>query len=428
MLDAGVHPRKEGPESVPAFHMARGRDIDAILVTHCHLDHLGALPIALAHFPHASVFMSEASSVLAPVMLHHTVKVMHRMQSEGAPISPLYTHDHVDTVSHVFQGMKTDRTFPIFNLDKWTTELTARFYDAGHILGAAGIWVESLQGTVFYTGDTSAHDQEIIPGAVYPKHPVDVLIMETTLGASPSAEERTRKGEEHQFARAIQTVIDRDGSVLIPAFSLGRTQEMLALLHRLREKEHIPDVDIYTAGFGGSISHLYDRTARYTRRRDPSLRLRSLDVLPLPPGNITRGPHLRHPSIILVSSGMMAPGTMSYRLAETMLTSERHGIFFVGYVDPDMPGYRVLTAEKGQSLQLSPNAPEISVRCQIQRFHFSAHSNRHHLLNLVSRLTPRLVILVHGERGAAGWMRETIKMHNPNTDVVIAEKGTEIEF
>lgn len=428
ILDAGMHPRREGLAGIPNFQSIKDLDVDAIFLSHCHLDHLGALPAALSHFPQASVLMSEASAILAPVMLQHTANVMRRQHlDENGPV-PLYTRDDIDLISYVFQGIRSEHDFPVFNLEKWANDLTVRFYDAGHILGASGILLESKDGTVFYTGDTCAHDQEIIPGAVYPEKPVDVLILEATLGADPTAEEKSRQGEEKRFAKAIYDVIDKQGSVLIPAFSLGRTQEMLALLHRLREQNHIPDVEIYSAGFGEVISKFYDQTLRYTRRKDPELRMENLDIRPLPRGDIRKGPHLGKPSIILVSSGMMAQHTMSYRLAEVMLSDPRHGIFFVGYIAPDMPGYQVRTAQQGQMLQLGLTSPEVQVQCNIERFHFSAHSHRQDLLSVVEKLRPKRVILVHGEIGAAGWLRETIKMNFPKTDVTIAQQGVTIEY
>jgi len=260
---------------------------------------------------------------------------------------------------------------------------------------------------------------------------VDVLITEATLGADPDAEKRKRLQEERQLSRAVKEVIQGEGSILIPAFSLGRTQEMLALLHRLRDRGYIPNVEIYSAGFGSTISALYDRTAKYTRRRAPDFRMAHLDILPLPSGNIARGPHLSAPSIILVSSGMMTPGTMSYKLANAMLEDPHHGIFFVGYVSPEMPGFQILNSKPGDTLQLDPEGPEnaeLTVRCRIEKFHFSAHSHRRHLLEMVERLNPKTVILVHGERGAVGWMRETIRGKFPGTEVVIAERGTQISL
>jgi predicted metal-dependent RNase len=125
---------------------------------------------------------------------------------------------------------------------------------------------------------------------------------------------------------------------------------------------------------------------------------------------------------------MMAQHTMSYRLAEVMLSDPRHGIFFVGYIAPDMPGYQVRTAQQGQMLQLGLTSPEVQVQCNIERFHFSAHSHRQDLLSVVEKLRPKRVILVHGEIGAAGWLRETIKMNFPKTDVTIAQQGVTIEY
>lgn len=428
LLDAGIHPRKEGIDSMPNYQAAREHDVDAIFISHCHLDHLGSLPGALSHFPQASVLMSEASAALAPTMLQHTASVMKRQHRDESGPVPLYTHDDIDLISYVFQGVRPEHDFPVFNLEKWANDLTVRFYDAGHILGASGIWLESKDRTVFYSGDTCAQDQEIIPGAVYPDKPVDLLILEATLGADPSAEETSRQSEEKRFSKAIYDVIDNQGSVLIPAFSLGRTQEMLALLHRLREQGHIPDVEIYSAGFGEVISKFYDRTLRYTRRKNADLRLQDLDIRPLPRGDVRKGPHLQKPSIILVSSGMMAPHTMSYRLAEVMLPDPRHGIFFVGYTAPDMPGFQVRNAQKGHHLQLGPTSPEVQVQCHIDRFQFSAHSHRQHLLKVVDQLRPKHVILVHGEVGAAGWLREMIKRDFPKTDVTIAEQGVSIQY
>ncbi len=337
-------------------------------------------------------------------MLGHTVKVMERLRIEaGIEDYPLYTLEDVDAVSYVFQGVRTDRAFPIYSTLRGGADLQARLYDAGHILGAVGIWLQGNGQTVFYTSDTCIQDQEIIPGAVYPDR-VDILICECTLGANERAEHLTRDVEIGRFATSINKVLDWDGTVLIPAFSLGRTQEMLALLHRLRASGDIRDVEIYSAGFGSQISRIYDRTTERSRRHRDEVWLAHLDIRRLPPGDVTRGRHMKEPSILVVSSGMMAEHTMSYRIAEKMLPYDHHGIFFVGYCDPSMPGHRVATAEKGQVLQMTEGGRSIPVACHIDRFHFSAHSHRRDLLELIKRLAPRTLLLVHGARlQPTGW-------------------------
>jgi len=427
LLDAGVHPRREGHESLPNYDLIKDVDIEAILVSHCHLDHLGSLPVALRYFPYARVLMTDASASLAPVLLEHTVRVMERIRDEeGISEYPLYSKTDIEAMTYVFQGFHTDRSYPIYSeVADGGEDFQVRFYDAGHILGAAGIFLETPSGNVFYTGDTTAHDQEIIPKAEYPEERVDVLISECTLGADPSAENRTRRQEKERFAEAVTDVINRGGSVLIPAFSLGRTQEMLAMTHAMREKGAIPDVDIYTAGFGEVLSQVYDRTARHSRRMDEDLRIRELDIRPLP-RDVTRGPHLKRPSIIITSSGMMAEHTMTFRMAEKMLPYDHHAIFFVGYIDPAMPGHRVLNARKGQIIRMTDAGRTIPVACNIDRFHFSAHSNRQQLMQMIEKLEPKHTLLVHGELKAAQWFESEIRQRALKTEVIIPEEQKEI--
>lgn len=427
MLDAGIHPREEGLRNLPRFDRAPVDLLDAFLLSHCHLDHLGALPVALRRFSHARVLMTAASSLLAPVMLHHSARLMERLMIEGRAPRPTFTADDVDMISWIFQGMRCEAPFPIDSLDGSGVTLEAELYEAGHILGAAGIHLSGPSGSLFYTGDTSLHDQEILPGARYPEGPVDVLISECTLGADEEAEHRSRSGEIVRFASAVDQVLTGGGSVLVPVFSLGRSQEMLALLHRLREQGHIPDVEIYTAGFGNVVASLYDRTTKDTRRLDPDLRLTDLDVRPLP-RPLDRGPHLRFPSVIVVSSGMMAQDTLSYRLAEVMLPRPRHGVFFVGYVDPDMPGHRVLTAEPRERITLAPGTQPVDAKARIERFHFTAHSHRHHLMEVVDRLRPETVVLVHGGPEAADWVQQQIEASHPRTRVVRPGLGEPLDL
>jgi Cft2 family RNA processing exonuclease len=428
LLDAGVHPRYDGLESLPDYERIRDVDLEAILVSHCHLDHLGSLPVALSYFPYARVFMSDAGAALAPVMLSHTVKVMERLRVEaGIDEYPLYTLDDIDAMSYVFQGMRTDRTFPIYSTLRGGTDLEARLYDAGHILGAAGVWLRGNGQTIFYTSDTCAHDQEIIPGAVYPDQ-VDILICECTLAADEKAEHLTRESEIRRFASSINSVLDKDGCVLIPAFSLGRTQEMLTLLHQLRASGEIRGVEIYSAGFGSKISSIYDRTSERSRRHEGDTWLAHLDIQRVPHGDVTKGRYLKEPSIVLVSSGMMAEHTMSFKLAEKMLPYDHHGIFFVGYCDPRMPGHKVASAEKGQVVRMTEEGRSIPVACDIDRFHFSAHSNRQELLALVKQLKPSTLVLVHGDRSAADWMESEVLAWDPTMRILQPERGEEIEL
>ena len=141
LLDAGLHPRLPGLSGLPEFDRAADREVDAILITHCHADHLGALPAAISAFPRARVLMSTASAALAPVMLRHSADIMAREASAGAPHPPIYTPDSVDLLAYIFQGLDPGRSF--FVPGDPYGGVTVTPCDAGHILGAVGFLIET---------------------------------------------------------------------------------------------------------------------------------------------------------------------------------------------------------------------------------------------------------------------------------------------
>jgi len=110
LMDAGIHPKREGRSALPLFDLVRGKELDAIAISHCHHDHVGSLPIALRHFPMAHVLMSELSYFLVERVLHNSVNVMKRQRDEcGIKEYPLFSHDEVDEIEPLFQGFKYNR-------------------------------------------------------------------------------------------------------------------------------------------------------------------------------------------------------------------------------------------------------------------------------------------------------------------------------
>src|SRR5215212_9450743 len=226
LLDAGIHPKREGRESLPLYGHIK-EEVDAIAISHCHHDHVGSLPVALRHFPRANVLMTELSYFLVERVLHNSVNVMKRQRDElGIKEYPLYSHDEVDEIAPLFQGFKYNRQV------EWTAgpssnsgfAPTLEFYDAGHALGSAGIMVRGQKETLFYTGDVCFHDQTLLKGARFEDVHADVLIMETTRGNHTVAPGFTREREIERLSQSIQRVLKAKGSVLIPTFALGRTQ------------------------------------------------------------------------------------------------------------------------------------------------------------------------------------------------------------
>ena len=250
LLDAGMHPKREGRDSLPLFDLVKGQEVDAIAISHCHHDHVGSLPVALRHFPKAHVLMTELSYFLVERVLHNSVNVMTRQRDElGIQEYPLYTHDEVDDIAPVFQGFKYNREVEWAAFHKARAGFlspTLEFYDAGHALGSAGIMVRGQKETLFYTGDVCFHDQTILKAARFEDVQADVLIMETTRGNRAAAQGFTREpGNRAPDAGHPRRSCKRKGCVLIPTFALGRTQEILALLALLMREgklERQPDL------------------------------------------------------------------------------------------------------------------------------------------------------------------------------------------
>ncbi len=428
LLDAGIHPKKYGLESLPQIEVVRDKKIDAILISHCHIDHLGALPVILKYFPTPRVFMTLPSLPISMRMLHNTVTVMERIKEEkGIEEYPFYTHEDIDLAAPLFHPIDYETPFGIpGNHGRGNSPVEVEFLDAGHILGSSGILIRSSEGKVFYTGDTCRHDQTVIKGAIYPKETVETLILENTLCASVDAERKRRGGEILRLAAEIRKVAARGGSVLIPTFALGRTQEILAILDQLKRRNRIPDVPILVGGMGRVFSKIYDRFSSQTRRKDPELLFKEIATRKISPKTPLTEKLVRKPCIVVATSGMLSEKTPANRLAQTMVEDAKHGIFFVGYLDEDTPGAQLLHAAPGKEVVLDSGEPPRPKNCDVLSFRFSAHSHRGEILQLIERLAPRRVILVHGDPGAIGWTAEMIGQSHPDMEVIIPEVGVEV--
>ena len=430
VLDCGMHPKNTGEDALPYLKAIAGRDIEAILISHAHQDHIGTLPLIMRHFPSARVFMTEATAEVGSVLLHNSVNVMTRQREEvGEASYPLFTHRETDRASERWRRCPLRQRISIAGERAPQREreaLAFEFFEAGHVLGSAGILVRAEGKTVFYTGDVNFDDQTIMQAAVFTEEKIDVLIMECTRGDHAKPGGWTRAGEERRFAEALESAFERGACVLIPVFALGKTQEILAMLYKFRRHRLLPEFPIYIGGLSSKFTDIYDRRAHTTRRQLPRLQLMREAAPFILNDETVRDALLRARRAYVLSSGMMIPNTLSNVLARRLIENPQHSIFFVGYANPESPAGLLREAGKGGEVALDPDKPPERVRCNIEQFQFSAHATREGLIEYARKISPRKIVLVHGDPPAVEWMRATLAAELPTTDVIIPTPGEEI--
>jgi Cft2 family RNA processing exonuclease len=432
LLDSGMHPKNTGEDALPSFKAIRDRHVEAILMSHAHQDHIGTLPLAMRRFPGARIFMTEATTEVGSVLLHNSVNVMTRQREEIGEMSyPLFTHREIDRASERWRWCPMRQRISIAGeraAPREKDRLTFEFTDAGHVLGSTGVILRGEGETVFYTGDVNFDDQTIMQAAVFPEEKIDVLIMECTRGDHAKPEGWTRAGEERRLAEALVAAFERDACVLIPVFALGKTQEILAMLYKFRRQRLLPESAIYIGGLSSKFTDVYDRRTHTTRRQLPRLKLMK-EVAPFILNDETvRDTAARGGRVYVLSSGMMIPKTLSSIFARRIVENAQHSIFFVGYANPESPAGVLRDAGEGGEVALDPDKPPQRLRCNIEQFQFSAHATRESLIDYAKRVSPRKIVLVHGDPPAVEWMRATLSNELSGSEIIVPTPGVELEL
>jgi Cft2 family RNA processing exonuclease len=405
LLDAGVHPKKDGLEALPEYSLLR-RAPDGVIITHGHVDHCGSLPYLMKQFPTVSGYATKPTVQIIDRMLHNSVSVMSTIALEqGIREYPLYTHRDVEFAIRRTYGLPFQHEFAL----TWECPFRVKFYSSGHVLGGASVLVRTPSHTLFYTGDISMREQELMTGLTPLEESVEVdtLVIESTRGAHHEEDRLDYEGEVARFGDAVRKVILDGGTVLVPAFALGRTQEMLNVIARLQREKRIPSVPVYASGLGRAIYEIYDQYRNYLK---PNAVLSPLDrfkrIGDVWERKIVKD-LLREPAIIVATSGMMLENTPSSMIAAEMVKEKRHGIFFVGYVDPETLGYKLMNAQVGDSLVFELSGSPVTVKNDNrQRFYFSAHAPREDLCTFIQMVNPKNIVFIHGDMDAIDWMRE----------------------
>lgn len=422
LMDAGI--RQTGSKDpLPDFRTLQEQGgVDAILVSHAHMDHIGTLPIASKAYPDAPIYMTAMTQDLTRVLLYDSLKIMNNREGE----IPHYSQQDVLSMLERIHPLGYQAPFPILD------GFTLTFYPAGHIAGAACIYLSTCEGTLFYSGDFSAFSQRTIEGVSIPKLRPDIAILETTYGNRLHA---NRQLEEKRLVELVQGCILEKKKILIPAFALGRAQEVLLILRAAIQNRELPAVPVYVDGMIRDINIMYTRNPSYLKN---SLGKRILkgsepfytkEIQPVAPmqkrEELLSGDE---PAIFLSSSGMLTGGP-SALYAQRLVSSENACIIITGYQDEESPGRQLLQLlEKPGDASLSINGSTLPVKCRIAQVGLSAHGDKMEIEGLIERLSPRHIYLVHGNRDAIEELGRELSCQDFRRQVYLPECGQHYEF
>jgi len=423
VIDAGLHPKHRDLRAFPNLDALHHEELDALLITHAHTDHIGGMPYLLKKHPYLAMHTTPLTRDISSIMLKNTVSLINEQieySKEMQDAISLYDKDIIEYISTVFETHLYGESFEILG-KRGLSEILCTFHDAGHIPGSAGIILEWNGKSIFHTGDMCLHDQWLIPKARFPRHHVDVMFCETTNGSEAS--HATKVSIMKECAQFINEISNANGSILIPCFALGKTQETLIMIHELQMKGMIPHLPIFTGGMSTKISRLLDRYCYTSPRLNPGFELSDIPQHPIPYESLSKAPFFGTPSIVIASSGMMHAKTTSYKLALQWMQKPNYGILFNGWQEPDSPGYALSHSEAKKSFLFTGHRIERS--CAVKTVRMSAHARKADIHELIRDIRPKTLVLIHGETESVEHIAaETMEYFDGDIRIILPREGT----
>jgi metallo-beta-lactamase family protein len=411
------------------------RALDAVILSHAHIDHSGNLPNLVKNGFDGPIFATPATRDLADIMLKDSghihewdVKYVNKRRKKKGlpPVEPLYTI------------ADAARTLPLFRQVWYGQEfepvrgVTARFLEAGHILGSAAVLLDLEENgrrvRLWFSGDIGRPDMPLLRDPVLPgDYDVDLLLMECTYGDRPHDDIQEAFDE---FGQVVGETLNRNGKVIIPAFSVGRTQGLVYALNELMSSGRVPAAPVFVdSPLAVSASDIYRRHPEcfdqetwdfISKYRHPALDFDQLTYT----RSVEESKALNHredPMVIISASGMAETGRILHHIKNN-LDDARNTILIVSWMAPHTLGRRL--AEGKRDIRIFGD--DYHRRARVETINgFSAHAGQGLLVDyaLSARETARQIVLVHGEPVAAAALEARLRQHGKVPPVVFPEEG-----
>lgn len=391
LLDAGLRPRNfsNTPNYSKMFEMVEDwYKIDAIFISHPHLDHVGSLPKVFENHPKINIFVPKHCYAFIKVQIYESLTYQKKIKK--------YSEDYLGikySIDLVTKCLSKIKEIPFNKLTKIPkTNVFFEFWPAGHILGSASVFIKTRKANIVYTGDVSTYERASVPNLQYPHRKVDLLIMESTYLKKDNIIS-PQEGFNKLYSK-VREITDRGNHVLIPCFALGKAQDIVKMFADRNIESNDP-IPIYLDGLVKKITMIYQELLG--EKDFLAFNEASCNLAPTYLNDVSDYKKFldRHPGIAIVSSsGMLLDGSKSARWAEAILPFEGNGLFFTGYLDEESPGARLLKCLSEYNIEINGN--KVPLKAEVDRFYISTHSPSAGLINLVKILDPKEIILVHG--------------------------------
>ncbi len=424
ILDCGIDVSQDGSEmypflDAPEFNVS---EIDAVVISHSHLDHTGLLPYLFKFGYKGPVYCTLPTRDIMSLLQLDMVKIQ---RSEGK--EPIYTSEEVkDSVLH---------TIPIDydSVTDITPDVRLTFYNAGHMLGSSVVHLNIGNGlhNLVYTGDIKYSRTNLLESANTQFPRVETMIIESTYGGKDNTLDETEA--DNYMIQVVKDTIARKGKILMPVLGSGRAQEVMIIIERLVREKKIPEVPVYIDGMLWDITAIHTAYPEFLNRNIRQQIFHKDNNPFLSPifkkvGSAKERKQVIEsdgPCLILATSGMLTGGP-SVEYFKKLAENKNHCLVFSCYQPPGSMGHRVREGEREIHTKEGNKMQVLNVKMEVHKIEITGHSDRRQLMNYVKRCnpSPRKVIVIHGESSRCLDLASSI--HKQNRIETVAPKNLEV--
>ncbi|KAL2608096.1 hypothetical protein R1flu_026669 [Riccia fluitans] len=389
MFDCGMHMGYQDDRRYPKFSFVSKtgnytQAISCVIITHFHLDHIGALPYFTEVCGYEGpIYMTYPTKALAPLMLEDYRRVLVDKKGENELFS----------AAQIQQCMKRVTAVDLKQTVRVDNDIEIRAYYAGHVLGAAMFYVKVGDDSCVYTGDYNMTPDRHLGAAQIDALQPDLLITESTYATTVRDSKRAR---EREFLKKVHNCVAGGGKVLIPVFALGRAQELCILLDEYWERMNLKYPIYFSAGLTMQANVYYKLLISWTNQKvkDTYVTRNTFDFKHVSPFDQSQM-DAPGPCVLFATPGMLSGG-LSLEVFKHWAPSEQNLVVVPGFCMTGTVGSKLVSG-KATKLDVDKRNP-VDVRCQVHQLSFSAHTDAKGIMDLVKHVSPRNVVLVHGEK------------------------------